>query len=107
MRAALVRTCAGLALLTAGCSVSASSVQLTPGDVETGVGDALEREVGGVPQDIDCPDGMAAEVGESVRCTLTVPEGLLGATATVKSVDGDHVVLGVEVDEQLLDGTTP
>jgi hypothetical protein len=50
---------------------------------------------------------MPAELGASVRCALTVPEGLLGATVTVNSVQGDRVVLGIQVDDELVpDGST-
>lgn len=107
MRAALARACVGLVLLTAGCAASTGSVELTPGEVESGVNDLIERELGQLPQDVDCPDGMPAEVGASVRCTLTIPEGLLGASVTVNSVEGENVVLGIEVDDELLpDGAT-
>lgn len=108
MTAARAWVGAALVLLTAGCSASAGAGELTAADVESGVDDLVERELGQRPQDVDCPDGMPAEEGASVRCALTVPEGLLGATVTVSSVEGERVVLGIQVDDELLpEGSTP
>ncbi|WP_199732086.1 DUF4333 domain-containing protein [Cellulomonas triticagri] len=103
MRAARGAAPALLLLLT-GCSVSVSmgGAGFSSAELEDKVNQMLEQEVGRLPDDVECPDGLAAEVGESVRCTLTITEGHLGATVTVRSVDGDDAVLRIEVDEDLL-----
>lgn len=83
-------------------SVSTGGTDFSPAELEDRVNQMLEQEVGRLPDDVECPDGLAAEVGESVRCTLTITEGHLGATVTVRSVDGPDVVLRIEVDDDLL-----
>lgn len=50
---------------------------------------------------ITCPDDLKAEKGQTTRCSATSPEGTLGITVTVNSVNGDTVNLHFKGDDQI------
>ena len=74
---------------------------LTADAVANGAEDALEAEVGARP-DVSCPEGLKAEVGATIRCTLAVGEDphTYGVTVTITSVEGDTAHFDVEVDTE-------
>ncbi|MCW2835711.1 MAG: hypothetical protein JWN68_3664 [Nocardioides sp.] len=69
-------------------------------DVEKSVSDVLTEQVGTAPDAIDCPGDLEAEVGKTMRCTLTAGEDELGLTVTVTEVDGTDINYDVEVDSE-------
>ncbi|HXH80145.1 DUF4333 domain-containing protein [Nocardioides sp.] len=69
-------------------------------DVEKGVSEQLTESVGQAPDDIDCPGDLEAEVGTTMRCTLTAGPDELGLTVTVTEVDGSDINDEVEVDQE-------
>jgi hypothetical protein len=84
-----------------GCSFEFSvglDEEMPKAELERSITDGLEREVGQRPDRIECPSGIAAEVGESIRCVLTAGQERIGLTATVTAVDGDNVGLDFQVD---------
>lgn len=84
-----------LAIAATGCGAGA----VAQDELETGVADQLEEQVGQRPE-VDCADDLVAEKGETVRCELTADDGsTIGATVTVDSVDGDDVRYTVQVDD--------
>ena len=48
--------------------------------------------------DLRCPRGLSAEVGESVRCTFTVGGQPVDAVATISAVDGETVTYDVHTE---------
>ena len=99
---AVVPAVACLALATAGCSVSVRATGdagLSGSEVEAQVDRVLADELGEAPDAVDCPEPLVAQVGAEVRCTVTVPEGSVGATVTMTAVEGHDVELDVVVDE--------
>ncbi|MEK8143453.1 DUF4333 domain-containing protein [Streptomyces sp. M10(2022)] len=60
---------------------------------------ALGKKVGREPDDVTCEDDLKAEVGETVRCELTVDGEKQGVTATATSVDDDNVEMDFKVDD--------
>ena len=48
--------------------------------------------------DLRCPSGLSAEVGESVRCTFTVGGQPVDAVATISAVDGETVTYDVHTE---------
>jgi hypothetical protein len=85
-----------------GCSVEfsvGSGEEMPKGELERSIADSLEREVGQRPDAVECPSGVTAEVGESLRCVLTAGQDRLGLTATVTAVDGDDVGVDIQVDD--------
>ena len=48
--------------------------------------------------DLRCPSGLRAEVGESVRCTFTVDGQPVDAVARITAVDGDSVTYDVHTE---------
>lgn len=84
-------------LLTAGCTQNALGQEA----VEQEISDRLEQEVGVAPQRVECPGDLEAEVGTTMRCTLTAPDGSqIGLTVTVTGVDGDTAQFDIQVDDQ-------
>ena len=78
-----------------------SSTGISADELAEGAEEALQAEAGARPA-VSCPDGLAAEVGATARCTLTSgddPEEY-GVSVTVTSVDGRNFTVAVEVDEQ-------
>ncbi|WP_298323216.1 DUF4333 domain-containing protein [Haloactinopolyspora sp.] len=90
----------GTALLFGGCSILGE--QSVPAeDLEEGVADLLEEQVGEPVASVDCDDDLAAEVGSEVRCILEADDGsTIGLTITAESIDGGDVNYQVEVDEE-------
>lgn len=89
--------------------VSACSGSVSIGD--TGIdSDALADEVsaqlaetvGFPPDEVDCPDGLDAEVGAETRCTLTSDGTAYGVTVTATAVEDGDVAFDIVVDEQPL-----
>jgi hypothetical protein len=70
--------------------------------VEQGISDALEESVGQAPDSVECPSGLTAKAGESIRCKLTAGTDRYGLTATVTSYDSDNgnVEYDIKVDDQ-------
>ncbi|MFI6575943.1 DUF4333 domain-containing protein [Nocardiopsis sp. NPDC050513] len=60
----------------------------------------LEATVGQAPDDFTCPQGLPAQVGAEIRCTLVDGGVNYGVTVTTTSVDGDNVQWDIQVDEQ-------
>ncbi|GAA5146833.1 hypothetical protein GCM10023340_18340 [Nocardioides marinquilinus] len=69
-------------------------------DLEERVSTGLTETVGQAPEDVDCPDDLAAEADAETRCTVTADGQTYGATVTVTSVDGADAQLDIQVDEQ-------
>jgi hypothetical protein len=69
-------------------------------DLEERVSTSLTEQVGQAPEDVDCPDDLAAEADAETRCTLTADGQTYGVTVTVTSVDGADAQLDIQVDEQ-------
>ncbi|MDP3967443.1 MAG: DUF4333 domain-containing protein [Nocardioides sp.] len=96
---ALVATAAA-ALLLSGCS---GSVSIGGSGVESDqlaqeVSDQLETTVGQAPDDVDCPDGLDAEVGAETRCTLTDGDATYGVSVTATAVEDGEVSFDIAVD---------
>lgn len=96
-----IRAAAGaLAVLcAAGCSVSAGSKAVSKEEVAKQAKAGLSKEVGREPDAVTCEHDLKAEVGETVRCTLTADGKKQGMTVTAKSVDGDNVKMDFKVDD--------
>ncbi|MFF1919450.1 DUF4333 domain-containing protein [Streptomyces sp. NPDC058221] len=86
-------------LFAVGCSASVGSKVVKKDEVEKQASAALSKKVGRDPDSVSCKDDLKAEVGETVRCTLTAGGTKLGMTATAKSVDGDNVKMDFKVDD--------
>lgn len=93
-RRVAVATTLAFALSTAACGAGSVAQK----DVEKGVADQLEKQVGTRPE-VSCASDLAAEVGKTIRCELTADDGsTIGATVKVDKVDGDDVDYTVQVD---------
>lgn len=86
----------GAAMLAlAGCGPNA----VDHDDLAQVVSDRLAQQVGRQPDSVTCPKDLPAEVGSSIRCTLTEGGQSLDVTVTVTSV-ADEVRFSIEVAEQ-------
>jgi hypothetical protein len=70
--------------------------------VEQGISDALAESVGQAPDSVECPSGLTAKAGESIRCELTAGTDRYGLTATVTSYDSSNgnAQYDIKVDDQ-------
>jgi hypothetical protein len=75
------------------------SKKVSKDEVEKQASAALGKQIGAEPDGLTCEDDLKAEVGETVRCELTVNGEKQGMTVTAKSVDGDKVKMGYKVDD--------
>jgi PBP1b-binding outer membrane lipoprotein LpoB len=87
---------AALALVLTGCSTSAVPAD----DVATEAERVLAEQMGEV--EVECPDDLAAEIDETITCTVTVVESdqTLDMTATVTTVEGDDVSMEFEFPDE-------
>lgn len=72
-----------------------------PDEVGERAEDALAGRIGTRPA-VTCTDGLPAEVGAEIRCTLTAGNDptRYGVTLTVTAVEADDVRFDVEVDDE-------
>lgn len=68
-------------------------------EVEQEVRTRLGESVGREPEQVSCPDDLRAEVGRTIRCTLTDSGTTVGVTVTVRSFADDVATYDIEVDE--------
>ena len=89
-------------LLLSGCSgsVSIGGSGVESEELAQEVSDQLEASVGQAPDDVECPDGLDAEVGAEARCTLTDGDATYGVSVTATAVEGDEVSFDIAVDEE-------
>lgn len=69
-------------------------------DVEKGISDSLEKEVGRKPERIECPSGLKAEEGAKIECKLHDSGETYSVDVTADKVDGNDVHYNVEVADQ-------
>jgi hypothetical protein len=60
-----------------------------PDAAATTIADFVERETGFSADDVECPDDVKAEVGETFECTFTGPEGPYVASVEITEVEDD------------------
>jgi hypothetical protein len=87
-------TVAALTLLT-GCGAGA----VTQSDVEDKIASQLTEQVGQAPDSVVCPGDLAAEVGKTMECTMTVGADELPVTVNVTKVDGSDVNFDISVGD--------
>ncbi len=93
----LLATFTAAALVSAGgCGAGSVAADELSASVKAG----LTEDVGQEPDEVTCPDDLAAEVGATTRCTLTHEGTSYGVTVTVTEVDGDDVDFDIEVDDE-------
>ena len=102
---------AAAALLLTGALGGCAGARLDDADLVATLRAELERH-GVRADDLRCPSGLRAEVGESVRCTFTVDGQAVDAVATVSAVDGGTVTYDVHTEarpvaKNVLERTVP
>lgn len=92
------------ALVLPACGPNELEVQpVGTEDLAQEVAQRLASEIGYEPE-VDCPDELPAEVGATVTCQLTAPNGTLEAVVTVTEVDTET---GTVLFDVLVDAPTP
>ena len=85
------------ALLLGGVLGGCAGARLDDADLVATLRAELERH-GVRADDLHCPSGLRAEVGESVRCTFTVDGQPVDAVARITAVKGDTVAYDVHTE---------
>jgi hypothetical protein len=88
---------AAAALLLAGFLAGCSDAGLDDDDLVSSLQAELARN-GVQADDLRCPTGLRAAVGESVRCTFTVGGQPVDAVARITAVDGETVTYDVHTE---------
>lgn len=83
--------------VVAGCSTQAT---MSKAEVEKQISNGLEKQVGQKPDKVDCPSDIDAEIGKTMRCTLSVDDTTYGLTIKITSVDGDKANFDIKVDDK-------
>src|SRR5436190_11477 len=82
----------GVLLGLSGCS---SYVDKT--DVQQKITDFYQERTSRAPDKAECPDDLPAEVGKSIRCTVTGAGETYGVTVTATKVEGSDVNFDMQV----------
>lgn len=97
----------GAAFLTGALAVTGLSAcsllggkEVSQEEVEQGISDSLEKEVGQKPESIECPGGLKAEEGAKLECKLHHSGETYSVEVTADTVDGNDVHYNVEVADQ-------
>ena len=85
---------AALALLLGAAACGEETVDA--GSAAESITDFVERETGFVPDDVECPDDVKADVGEMFQCDFTGPEGPYVADVEITEIDGDDAIFRIE-----------
>lgn len=86
--------------MLAGCSFLGEKT-VPKADLEHGVRQLLEEQIGQPVTSVTCDDDLAGEVDAQVRCTLEASDGsTIGLTVTASDVDGNDVKYEVVVDDE-------
>ena len=94
-----VRMRVGAVLLASIAVTACGSSAVSKADIEKGVADQLEKQVGERP-DVSCDGDLPAKEGAKLRCELKADDGTsIGATITATDVNGDDVKYGIKVDD--------
>ena len=88
---------ATVAVLLAGTIGGCSGAEVDDDDLVATLRTQLASH-GVQADDLRCPSGLSAEVGESVRCTFTVGGQPVDAVATISAVDGETVTYDVHTE---------
>jgi len=89
-----VAACTLLGLI-AGSACATGPATLTKADVEGQISSRLRDASGHPPDSVNCPNGLAASVGQTADCQLQVKGNLYHASVTVTAVDSGHVTLDI------------
>ncbi|WP_340539795.1 DUF4333 domain-containing protein [Nocardioides sp. GXZ039] len=81
-------------------SSGATGAAVPAADVAEQAKQQLAASVGQEPDDVTCVDDLPAEVGATIRCTLTDAGTQYGVTVTATEVDGTNVKFDVQVDQE-------
>ena len=85
----------------AACSFSAgTSVSVDKDAVGKEISANLEKQVGRVPESVECPENLEGKVGVTMRCTLSDSGETYGVTVTVTKVEGADVKFDIAVDDE-------
>ncbi|HEY1358120.1 MAG TPA: DUF4333 domain-containing protein [Thermoleophilaceae bacterium] len=84
-----------IALFAAALAACGSGKTIRPEGAEKSVVDVVSQQTGFRPNDVDCPSGVDAEVGEKFECSFTGPEGPYTAFMEVRKVDGEKVLFTI------------
>lgn len=88
---------AGAVLAIGGCS---SDPFLSQEELEKQSFDGLTEMAGESPAEVDCPEPLKAEVGQTARCVLTAKDGgRIGYTIEVTSYENGRAQMNIQVDE--------
>jgi hypothetical protein len=63
---------------------------------EETVVNVIAEQTGFEADDMECPEDVPAEQGETFECTFTGPEGPYEATVEITEVDGDDATFAVD-----------
>ncbi|KAA9152229.1 DUF4333 domain-containing protein [Amycolatopsis acidicola] len=90
------------ALVLTGCTMHAGTTpQIKRSELEQGIGDSLQRQFGQRPAQVDCPDPIAAKVGESFRCVLVgTDKTRVGLSGVITEVNGTRFNYKIQVDDK-------
>jgi hypothetical protein len=92
-----LRHTAAAAVLMASALGGCSGAELDDDDLVATLRAELARH-GVQADDLRCPSGLRAEVGESVRCAFTVGGQPVDAVARISAVDGETVTYDVHTE---------
>ncbi|MGD1239349.1 DUF4333 domain-containing protein [Mycobacterium seoulense] len=99
MQCGYSRVVAGVLVSMVALQVAACSTKTTvkPDGAARSVVDVVSRQTGFRPNDVSCPSGVEAKVGQEFDCHFTGPEGK-GYTAHMRitKVEGEQVVFDVK-----------
>ncbi|OLT47810.1 hypothetical protein BJF85_14290 [Saccharomonospora sp. CUA-673] len=96
-RLAVLGTLGVAAFGLSGCSFS---VYVDSEALADRVQSTLEQQTGNQAKNVDCPEDLTGEVGETTRCTLTaMDDSQIGVDVEVTSVEDGQVNFDIQVDE--------
>ena len=99
MRSEWVVRCAALAVAVVAVFALAGCEKTIDADkAADSVAGVVSDQTGFEPDDVECPEDVKAEAGETFDCTFTGPDGDYVAHVDIEEVDGENVRFQIQTE---------
>ncbi len=98
MRKTVAAVAGSLLALSAGAGIATAA--MSAAEVQEMISSQLAAQAGTEPTAVDCPGELAADVGSSITCAVTIGDETRGVVITVVSVDNGQLNVSMTLARQ-------
>lgn len=98
MKKILVLVAGSALALGAGAGIASAAVSAA--ELQQMISSELASQAGSAPESVACPGDLAADLGASITCAVTMAGETRGITITVASMDNGQLGLSMRMAQQ-------